>query len=103
LYAATALWRVPQMTTSILRLTYTLGDSGTGTLANFLKGRRVPMLLGFDPLFHFIHEEDAATAIQLALEKSLRGIFNAPRAQPLPLSVVAAQAGRRTVREPDVV
>ena len=41
------------------------GPPGTGTLASFLRGRRVPMVLGFDPLFQFMHEDDAADAIVL--------------------------------------
>ena len=33
LYASTALWRMPSLTTTLLRLVYTLGPSGSGTLA----------------------------------------------------------------------
>ena len=37
-----------------------------GPLASFLERRRVPMVLGFDPLFQVMHEEDAAQAILTA-------------------------------------
>lgn len=100
LFAATALWRVPEMTTAILRVCYTLGPSGQGTLASFLRGRRVPALLGYDPLFQFIHEEDAAEAIALAFDRRLRGIFNVAGPPPLPLSVLARAAGRSLVPLP---
>lgn len=103
LFAATALWRIPSMTTTILRLCYTLGPSGQGTLATFLRGRAVPMLLGFDPLFQFIHEEDAVQAITLAVEKRVRGIYNVAGPQPLPLSVIAREAGRPVVPLPEFV
>ncbi|AGC43055.1 hypothetical protein MYSTI_01723 [Myxococcus stipitatus DSM 14675] len=73
LYAATALWRLPAVTTAVLRLPYTLGEPGTGTLATFLKGRRVPLVLGYDPLFHVLQEADVVSALHLALEKQLRG------------------------------
>ena len=65
LYAATALWRFPELATSVLRVCYTLGASGQGTLAGFLRGKRVPMVLGFDPLFQFLHEDDVVEALVL--------------------------------------
>ena len=101
LFAATQLWRTPQLTTSVLRLCYTLGATGSGTLASFLRGKRVPMVLGFDPLFQFLHEEDAAEAVVLAVQKRLRGIYNVAGPQPLPLSMVAREAGRSTLPLPE--
>ncbi|QSQ17768.1 SDR family oxidoreductase [Myxococcus landrumensis] len=100
LYAATALWRMPSLTTAVLRLPYTLGEPGTGTLATFLKGRRVPLVLGFDPLFHVLQEEDVVTALHLALEKQLRGIFNVAGPPPIPLSVIVRETGRTVVPLP---
>jgi len=100
LYAATALWRMPEMTTAVLRVVYTLGAPGTGTLASFLRGKRVPMVLGYDPLFHVIQEEDVATALQLALEKRLRGIFNVAGPPPIPFSVIIRETGRTPVPLP---
>ena len=103
LYAANALWRLPKLSTTVLRVCYTLGPSGHGTLASFLRGRFVPMVLGFDPLFQFVHEDDAAEAIALALGKKLRGVYNVAGPQPLPLSVIAREAGRRTLPLPEPV
>jgi UDP-glucose 4-epimerase len=103
LYSANALWRLPKLSTAVLRVCYTLGPSGHGTLASFLRARFVPMVLGFDPLFHFMHEDDAAAAIALALSKGLRGIYNVSGPQPLPLSVIAHEAGRRTLPLPEPV
>jgi len=103
LYAATALWRLPALQTAVLRVCYTLGPSGHGTLASFLRGRFVPMVLGFDPLFHFMHEDDAADAIATALSAKVRGIYNLAGPQPLPLSVIADEAGRRVLPLPETV
>ncbi|WP_164007106.1 SDR family oxidoreductase [Pyxidicoccus trucidator] len=100
LYAATALWRLPKVTTTILRLPYTLGAPGTGTLASFLKGSRVPLVLGYDPLFHVLQEEDVVAALQLALEKGPRGIFNVAGPPPIPLSVIVRETGRMGVPLP---
>jgi UDP-glucose 4-epimerase len=103
LYAGSALWRYPELNTSVLRLSYTLGPSVSGTLAAFLRGRRVPTVLGFDPLFQFMHEEDAADAICLALEKQLRGVYNVAGPQPMPLSLIIKQAGRTPIPLPEIL
>jgi UDP-glucose 4-epimerase len=102
LYAGSALWRYPELDTCVLRLVYTLGKSMSGTLASFLKGPRVPTVLGFDPLFQFMHDDDAADAICTALEKKLRGVYNVAGPQPMPLSAIARQAGRTPVPVPEI-
>ena len=101
LYAGTALWRLPQLETAVLRVCYTLGPARTGTLATFLRGPNVPTVMGFDPLFQMIHERDAALAVVTALEKRLRGVFNVAGPAPLPLSVLIKQARRRNIPVPE--
>jgi UDP-glucose 4-epimerase len=101
LYAATALWRFPELTTTVLRLCYSLGPSGHGTLATFLRGKRVPLVLGFDPLFQFLHEDDFVRAVALTIARRPRGVFNVAGPQPLPLSNVVREAGRAPVPLPE--
>lgn len=101
LYAATALWRQPALTTSVLRVCYSLGPTGQGTLATFLRGRRVPILIGYDPLFQFLHDDDVVRAIALTVEKRPRGIYNVAGPQPLPLSTVVRETGRTVVPLPE--
>ncbi len=103
LFAGAALWQQPRLTTSVLRLCYTLGPLGQGTLASFLKGRAVPMVMGFDPLFQFLHEDDVITALILALEKKVRGVFNVAGPQPLPLSALAHEVGRPVLPLPEPI
>jgi UDP-glucose 4-epimerase len=103
LYACTALWRLPNLVTTVLRMVYTLGPTGHGTLATFLRGKRVPMVLGFDPLFHFMHEDDVTSAICLALEKRLQGVYNVAGPQPVPLSVAIRGTGRSSVPFPEAL
>ncbi len=80
LLASNMLWREPSLITTVPRLVYTLGPSRQGTLAGFLKGSRVPMVMGYDPLFHYLE----VRAITLAVEKELRGVFVAgPPPRPL--------------------
>jgi UDP-glucose 4-epimerase len=101
LFAGSALWRNPEMRTCVLRSVYTLGPSRHGTLASFLRGPAVPAIPGFDPLFQFIHEEDAAKAICVALTQKLNGVYNVAGPQPVPLSTLIRVTGRRRVAVPE--
>jgi UDP-glucose 4-epimerase len=103
LFAATALWRAKDMGTTVLRFCYTLGPSGEGTLGTFLRGARVPMVLGFDPLFQFLHEDDVASALALAVDRRPKGVFNVAGPGPQPLSMIARAAGRKTLPLPEFV
>jgi UDP-glucose 4-epimerase len=103
LYAGSALWRYPELDTCVLRMCYTLGPTVSGTLSTFLRGTRAPMVLGFDPLYQFIHDDDAADAICVALEKKLRGVYNVAGPQPMPLSLLIRQAGRQALPLPELL
>src|SRR5688572_32290027 len=54
--------------------------------------RSVPTVLGFDPLFQFMHEHDATAAIALALSSGLRGVYNVSGPPPAPLSVLIRES-----------
>ncbi|HET6614221.1 MAG TPA: NAD-dependent epimerase/dehydratase family protein [Kofleriaceae bacterium] len=103
LYAGSVLWRYPDLQTSILRMCYTLGASSGGTLAGFIRGPTVPTVLGFDPLFQLMHEDDTAAAIVCALGTGLRGVFNVAGPPPLPLSVIIRETGRRMLPVPELI
>jgi UDP-glucose 4-epimerase len=59
-------------------------------------------VLGFDPLYQFMHEDDAADSICVALEKQLRGVYNVAGPQPMPLSNLIRAAGRTPVPVPEI-
>jgi UDP-glucose 4-epimerase len=101
LFAGSALWRHPEIDTAVLRLVYTLGPSHHGTLGGYLSRSRVPTVLGFDPLFHFMSEEDAARAIVSSVERRIRGVFNVAGPPPATLSGIIRSAGRREVPIPE--
>ena len=101
LFAGSALWRWPEIQTCVLRICYTLGPSRRGTLANFLEGPRVPTVMGFDPLYQFIHERDAARAVCAALDHDLRGVYNVAGPQPVPLSLLVQKTGRTRIPVPE--
>lgn len=101
LFACNTIWRYPKLTTAVLRMCYTLGPSHHGTLANYLRGPRVPTVLGFDPLFQFMHEHDAARAISATLTHQLEGVFNVAGPSPVPLSCLIKQTGRKSFAVPE--
>lgn len=103
LFAGSALWRHPHLATAVLRLVYTLGPTKHGTFAGFLRGPRVPTVMGFDPLYHFLHESDAADAVVVALDSRLRGVFNVAGPQPVPLSVAIRETNRIAVPVPEPI
>jgi UDP-glucose 4-epimerase len=103
LYASRALWSCKRMRTVVLRIVYALGPSGRGTLASFLAGPRVPMVLGFDPLFHVMHEDDAAKAIVLAAESEISGVYNVAGPPPVPLSILCKGTHRKAFPLPEAV
>ena len=103
LYAGSALWRFPELVTTVMRVCYKLGPSGAGTLAGFLKGAHVPAILGFDPLFQFMHELDLVGAIVAALDSRPRGVFNVAGPQPVPFSVLVRQTDRTLIQLPEFV
>lgn len=103
LYAGAALWRQPSFDTAVLRCVYTLGPSRQGTLGRFLSGKRVPMILGYDPLFQFMHEFDVEEAIVAAVTHKIRGVFNVAGPQPLPLSHLARRVGATPVPMPETL
>lgn len=101
LYAGSALWRFPAIDTAVLRVCYTLGPARHGTLASFIRGPHVPTVLGFDPLYQIMHEQDVARAVAAALEARIRGVFNVCGPEPLPLLTIIRGVGARPVPVPE--
>ena len=103
LYAGSALWRFPELATTVMRVCYTLGATGHGTLAAFLRRHYVPTVMGFDPLAQFMHEKEAVEAIVCAVRARPRGVFNVCGPPPVPLSVLVNATGRRLVPIPEPI
>ncbi|MFT4571171.1 MAG: UDP-glucose 4-epimerase [Hyphomicrobiaceae bacterium] len=89
------LWRYPDIATSILRPVNTLGRDTNSAVGRYLDLDIVPTVMGFNPMMQFIHEQDLADAVCLAVEKGLRGIFNVAGPSAVPLHTAIAEIGRR--------
>ena len=100
---STFLWRHPEIATTILRPVSILGPHVSSSMAQYLRQRYVPTIMGFDPMMQFIHEEDVAEAIALALQTGTHGVFNVVGPGAVPLSVAVAQTGGVTLPIPEPV
>jgi UDP-glucose 4-epimerase len=81
-------------TVTILRTAPIIGPSVDNFLTRFLGHRLVPTVLGFDPLWQFLHEADAVSAFRLAVVRDVPGVFNITPEGVLPLSTAIRLAGR---------
>lgn len=97
--ASSFFWKARATDTVILRPVHILGHVKNAP-SNYLRLRRVPTLLGFDPMVQCIHEEDVAEAIACALSPGARGIFNIAGPGELPLSAILRELGRQSVPVP---
>jgi UDP-glucose 4-epimerase len=100
---STFLWRHPEVTTAILRPVNTLGYYTHSAIAGYLKQRYVPTIAGFNPMMQFIHEEDVAEAVALALQHGAHGIFNVAGPGAVPLKVAIRETGGTAVPIPETV
>jgi len=97
--AQSFFWKHPDVQTVILRPVHILGTVRNAA-SNFLRLKRPPTLLGYDPMVQVIHEQDVVDAMHAALERRVRGIFNLAGPEPLPLSRILRILGRPTLPVP---
>lgn len=97
-----AAWhrRHPEVELSILRHCWIMGPTYDDHVVRFFERPVVPMLLGYDPLLQFIHEEDLVDVFETAALESHPGVFNVVGRGVLPLSTLVALAGKRSVQLP---
>jgi UDP-glucose 4-epimerase len=86
--------RNPEVTVTVLRFCNALGpDLRTSHTALFALPA-IPCILGFDPRYQFIHEDDLVDVLRFAVERDLPGVYNASGDGVLALSEVASLLGR---------
>jgi len=99
--AGAFLWRYPHIRTCVLRPVNVLGFTVHSMIAEYLRQRTVPTVMGFDPMMQFIHEEDVSEAIALALEHGLQGVFNVVGPGEVPLHTAIRESGGRALPLPE--
>jgi UDP-glucose 4-epimerase len=86
--------RNPDVTVTTLRFCNGLGPDLETSHSALLSLPAVPGILGFDPRYQFIHEDDIVGALQHAVMHDLPGIHNAAPDGVLALSEIASLLGK---------
>jgi UDP-glucose 4-epimerase len=86
--------RNPKVTVTTLRFCNGLGPDLRTSHTALLSLPAVPGILGFDPRYQFIHEDDIVGALRHAVLNELDGIYNAAPDGVLALSEVASLLGK---------
>jgi UDP-glucose 4-epimerase len=99
--ASTFLWKHPEIRTCVLRPVNVLGPSVNSMVKSYLSQGNVPTLMGFNPMMQFIHEEDVADAIALAVECGLQGVFNVVGPGEVPVITAIEETGGKPFSVPE--
>jgi UDP-glucose 4-epimerase len=84
----------PGTIVTALRVAPTLGPRVHNFITRFFSRPVVPVMMGYDPLLQFIHEEDVVDAFKLAIDGDFAGEFNVVGEGVLPYSTVRAMMGK---------
>jgi UDP-glucose 4-epimerase len=90
----------PEVEVTVFRFAPVLGPTADNPATRFFRRPVVPSLLGFDPLWQALHEDDACAALLHVLDKPSAGVFNVVAEEVLPLSAMIALAGSRALPLP---
>jgi UDP-glucose 4-epimerase len=82
------------VTVTVLRFANGLGPDLATSHSALLSLPAVPSILGFDPRYQFIHEDDIAGVLEHAAVHDLPGVYNAAGDGVLVLSEIAALLGK---------
>jgi UDP-glucose 4-epimerase len=78
----------PETKLTILRFPNIVGPTADTPMTRFLKLEPPIVLLGFDPMLQFIHEDDVVEALVHAVINDTPGVFNVAAEGPMPLTRV---------------
>src|SRR5881398_2917976 len=84
----------PDVGVAIVRFANVLGPTVRTAHARLLSLPAVPMILGFDPRYQFVHEDDVVAALEHVVGEDLRGIFNVAADGVLAFTEVAGLLGK---------
>jgi UDP-glucose 4-epimerase len=90
--------QTPQTLVTVLRFANIIGWSVDTPITRYLKLPSPPVLLGFDPMFQLIHEDDVVEAMAHAVLQDRPGVFNVAAEDPLPLVRVLRLARKAPTR-----
>ena len=84
----------PDVAVTILRFANVLGPDVRTSHIGLFSLPAVPMILGFDPRYQFVHEDDVVHALEHAVRRSVPGAYNVAGDGVLALTEVAGLLGK---------
>ena len=87
--------RSPDVAVTVMRFANVLGPDVRTSHIELFGLPAVPMILGFDPRYQFVHEDDVVHALEHAVRHRLPGVYNVAADGVLALSEVAGLLGKR--------
>lgn len=84
----------PNTIVTVLRVAPTLGPTVQNWITRFFSRPVAPVMMGYDPLLQFVHEQDVIDAFKLVLDDDFAGEFNIVGDGVLPYSTVLALMGK---------
>jgi UDP-glucose 4-epimerase len=93
----------PATRVALLRFAPLLGPTVSNMFTRFFARPALPVMMGHDPLLQFVHEQDAAWALKLAVDSDAEGPFNIVGKGVLPYTTVLAMMGRVPLPMPYLV
>jgi len=92
----------PHVTVTLLRFANVVGTDIVTPITKALQLPMAPCILGFDPSFQFVEEDDVVRCIEFVTHAGIPGIYNVAGDGRLPWSEVARICGRRLAPLPPV-
>jgi UDP-glucose 4-epimerase len=95
-------WRLrhPDTEVTVLRHCWAMGPGVWDRVARYFSLPVVPMVLGYDPLIQFVHEDDCLHAYERATLQPHPGVYNVVGRGVAPLSTLLRLAGKRILPLP---
>ncbi len=84
----------PDVDVTILRFANVLGPDVNTSHIDLFSLPAMPMILGFDPRYQFVHEDDVVHALEHVVQDSIPGVFNVAADGVLALTEVAGLLGK---------
>jgi UDP-glucose 4-epimerase len=84
----------PNVSVTILRFANVLGPDVRTSHIDWFSLPMVPMILGFDPRYQFVHEDDVVHALEHPVKSNIPGTYNVAGDGVLALSEVAGLLGK---------
>jgi UDP-glucose 4-epimerase len=97
------MYRHTEVKAVILRPTNVVGPNIQNAMSSFLRSKRIPAMLGFDPMVQFIHEADLVSAILTALELEHIGVFNLASLGTIPWTRAIDVVGKKKLWVPSTL